>query len=194
MNGISLPLRLLMDFARTHRDDSDSSEAVSRYLLGTAVPDADWGELPFSNELATRWTQAIDARVGELARLRERQVGMPQWLPQTAEGFAGADDDVVRVLRELAEGHSGTGEPGNVTETYGAVGVTLPSESGPGTAELVGLPEVPVHRESPGSEELMSCLAEHLSTLERAEGLLRGSGRLDFTAPTDYLRQLATVR
>lgn len=197
MNGMSVTPGLLIEYVRKHHDDAGAAGELAGYLSRLRVPGAAWGELPFATELDERVTTAIEERVTRLARSRERLSGVPDWLNRAAADFAASDVEATRALRAAAGEYSSDMDP---VEPDGqeAVGATDDAHAIlaeiAAAAGLVALADPPADRESPGSEELMSCRAEHISTLEQAEGLLRERGLLDFTAPSRYLRQLATVR
>lgn len=192
MNELSMNPESLVDFVRGHRDDADATETMAGYLPGLVMTRADWGDLEFSGGLHERWTAALTHRGEALDRLRERMSEGSQSVIRAAAEFAELDASGARRLRVVLDETDSQASGQSEAERL-ADGRELLAELA-GAAGLSGLPTAPVNRESPGSEELMSCRAEHLTTLERAEGLLRDGGLLDFTAPSEYLRRLAPMR
>lgn len=198
MNGMSVTPGLLIEYVRKHHDDAGAAGELAGYLSRLKVPGAAWGELPFATELDERVATVIEERVAKLDRSRRRLSGVPDWLSRAAADYAASDVEATRILRAAAGEYSSDVDSAESVDSHDAVGATADAHAIlaeiAATAGLVSLADPPADRESPGSEELMSCRAEHISTLEQAEGLLRQRGLLDFTAPSQYLRQLATVR
>jgi uncharacterized protein YukE len=185
---LSIALRALAEHSGACAEHARLADAAARYLSELTLPSDTWGEFGFSSTLDERWAASIDARSGDLAELHQRIHGAHQTLRAAAEAYADVEDEHGHHIRVHVNPDSASADaPGDARGD-------LPDATHPGPDAAPVLPDPTVNRDCPGGEALLACREENLSTLKRAEDLLDESGRLDFTAPSVYLRRLAGLR
>lgn len=191
--NLSVAAQSLAAYARSNGEESLAIDGVVRLLSILELPAGALDGLSDGAAVVNRWAQTLTDRGIEAEAVRDRLADTAAALTRVAGDFADIDVDTAIRLRDAAAGDEYAsavrhGYHDVVTLAPGGIDFDSAREGDPPTELLDD------DTDTPGHHAMQAFRTEHLTTLQRAETLLREADRLDFTAPTQYLAALEPLK